>query len=368
MFGLHVVMVHDPTKEIVVIVRSPDSKYNDHYINCACGSNVGTLKDLIKASHEAKPNPSAQKLIYAGRILKDNEILDTIFAGEQINTVHIVIARPPCRSSIPAADANGNQLPGGSSSNVRQRRNASPNTTTTSQAPSPTNNPISAQPPTNPSQWTAEQVAAYWQQHQAGQYYQHPYYAHQQQYIRQYQEYMANYMQYMASNNQYPTVPMMTTPVNNPAPAAAPANIQPPPVNNNPDRAPAVGVGGAVEEELQDQDWLDILFWLFRVIFILALIYIYSTPERFIIITLVALFVYLYQSGFFTVQRRPAPAPIRRRREQEGDGVGDHDGSGAEEEDEPQPPPPPSRLAVVWCFIRTFFTSLIPNGQGAPQM
>ena len=51
--------------------------------------------------------------------------------------------------------------------------------------------------------------------------------------------------------------------------------------------------GAALDGDAQEQDWLDISFCVFRVIFVMSLIYFYSSFFRFLLIFVGGLLFYL---------------------------------------------------------------------------
>lgn len=194
---------------------------------------------------------------------------------------------------------------------------------------------------------------------------------------------------------------------------AAAANVEAPrnaPVQNQQMNA---GVGPVInddEEEGANRDWLDWIYTLCRFGVLLSIVYFYSSMNRFLLVAGIMFIVYLYENNFFRLRRRPVGrAQVEERGNQEvqqegagerdgdspdgaadlgpdagvteGDGssstdVGSSSGGEAGEADtpgneetaegqvttEPDTPPRPGFLGVVWIFVSTFFTSLIPQG------
>jgi len=164
----------------------------------------------------------------------------------------------------------------------------------------------------------------------------------------QYQTNMENYMRYV---NGIQLAERSNQQDSNP-PADAAEQHPPPP-------APPVANEAAAQAEARD--WLDLLFSFIRIGLIVSLIYFYSTATRFFFIFFLGLLIYLYQRGFFAVQRR-VNLPARRQHETNQDeSTTQHDGDDSEQVAEDLPRTPPSRIATVWCFIRTFFTSILPQ-------
>lgn len=159
-------------------------------------------------------------------------------------------------------------------------------------------------------------------------------------------------------------------------------------------RADARGPAGALcsqeEEEAAQRDWLDWVYTVSRATVLLGIVYFYSSFGRFLVVTGIALLMYLYQGGWLLGPRRqqqqerghdrnrareanneqqPQAAPVAGPREgpqPEGAGAAQLDGAGDQDGDAAVAPPPPpeprvSPVAMVWTFVATFFTSLIPE-------
>ncbi|CAG5113780.1 Oidioi.mRNA.OKI2018_I69.chr2.g7870.t1.cds [Oikopleura dioica] len=121
----------------------------------------------------------------------------------------------------------------------------------------------------------------------------------------------------------------------------------------NPERENAVvGAQGAVEDD-GPQDWLDRFYSFFRVCLMLCLVYSYSSTERFVTVLVISLSIILYQAGVFNIRRRARPAPAQN----------DTDQNDQEPRDGAQAQEPPQRgiFTMLWVFLSSFFTSLIPQ-------
>jgi len=158
-----------------------------------------------------------------------------------------------------------------------------------------------------------------------------------------YAQYMTQYMQLMASGNVPPGVQIPT-----PMPAAP---HQPAPLREDPVPANEPAPNNE-EEERANRDWLDWFYIVSRLLVLFSIVYFYSSPVRFFVVSTLGVIMYLYQVGFFrAVQRLDQP------------------------EEAPETPPPtpdnnnapppvpqvPSPLAVAWAAFSSFFLSLIPE-------
>jgi len=145
------------------------------------------------------------------------------------------------------------------------------------------------------------------------------------------------------------------------------------------------GPGGAALQEDEDdndnprnRDWLDWLYTSLRAFMLLSIVYFYSSTSRFIMVTILAFLLYLYQNGWFTpgrVQHVPVPVPepaeepranVQNENEQEMNGQQhiERNPSGNNRTDEepiPNGPPRPNLLRTLCTFCVSFVTSLIPN-------
>ncbi|XP_067091648.1 homocysteine-responsive endoplasmic reticulum-resident ubiquitin-like domain member 1 protein [Osmerus mordax] len=155
--------------------------------------------------------------------------------------------------------------------------------------------------------------------------------------------------------------------------------------------------GGPVmeDEEDVDRDWLDWIYTAARLGVFLSIVYFYSSLSRFVLVMSSLILMYLHTAGWFPFRRRalvrgpnppplqPLQAPEALQNQQNPDrnpnlpqGEEPAAGEGAEPAlaigPEGQPPltailVPPTRVSVMWTawvFLKTFFSSLIPE---APQ-
>lgn len=135
-------------------------------------------------------------------------------------------------------------------------------------------------------------------------------------------------------------------------------------------------------ENLDNRDWLDNFYMLSRVIILFSIVYFYSSPLRFMLVTLLGFMIYLYHHGFF----RPPQIMLPNNENNAAANVENND---VNQEDENQVPgnqqPPqnqpaneretvngtdgdnenneerPGVAALAWIFLSSFFASLIPD-------
>ncbi|XP_056141896.1 homocysteine-responsive endoplasmic reticulum-resident ubiquitin-like domain member 2 protein [Lampris incognitus] len=187
-----------------------------------------------------------------------------------------------------------------------------------------------------------------------------------------------------------------------PQPAQANEAVQPPlgpnrapdPLPENPPANPNIQMnaqGGAVlnEDEL-NRDWLDWLYTVSRACVLLSIVYFYSSFSRFVMVVGAMLLVYLHQAGWFPFrpeQQNPgrggrdvAPQGEAERNQDiqemerlmddglEEEDSGEEGGGGVEDQAQAAAAlQQPGFLTSAWSFVSTFFTSLIPEGQGRPH-
>lgn len=93
-----------------LVVKSPDDRVPAYSVVCLPSWCVRTLKEHIAEVYPSHPLPSNQRLINAGKLLKDDVLIKTLFKDpEEIQTVHLVCRtsnvagqiKRPCESSIP---------------------------------------------------------------------------------------------------------------------------------------------------------------------------------------------------------------------------------------------------------------------------
>lgn len=381
-----------------LVIRAPNQKFGDQQVYCSLDWSVQQLKQHLSNVYPNKPRPEDQKLIYSGQLLEDEIALKDVFRMDlgKTHILHLV-----CRTAGDSSDDSRSPIPhmatrqpdlgvaDGSTSNV-------PSTSSVASAPSAINNdglwhrstgsgavpngqmPFAVGMPAGASspEQLIQQVALAQQL-----------YAH----------YFTQYMHLMHQAAP-PTVAQASAPAPASPQAAAPAApaaaaVPPPAPRVAPDnRGPRMNAQGGPlldeeEEEAAQRDWLDWVYTVSRATVLLSIVYFYSSFGRFLVVTGIALLMYLYQGGWFAAprqQQQPERGHDRNRareanqqQQQQADHPAaeiqpqgqagpeqleeamDHDGSGA-----PNPPPPEpevSPITTAWTFVATFFTSLIPE-------
>lgn len=398
-------------------VKTPNQGYEDVHVDCELDWTVKRLKEYLQDVYPSKPCSSSQKLIYLGRLLQDHLSLKEVFGEWGARTLHIVcnenekvVVSTPAPPNPPstAAGAQDTQAPvasGLGTDGLRQRAVPTSSQMPTSQGSaftfpqysSPMQSQMSAQ-----FQGMQTELA---QQHQLRmqQYYQQLY---------QWQQAMGNHAWANMGTNPWNfnaniTATPPNTPYNHmPQPSFAfqvppPAQTepperqaqQPPAPHPFPQPQPEVqfneanrnAAPGGIQEDEEDndnprnRDWLDWLYTSLRAFMLLSIVYFYSSTSRFVMVTILAFLLYLYQNGWFTPRRVHVPPPVPeqpqepQRDEQNEDIPVDNDQQAASDQensdttrDQEEPPPnaepePPSFFRTLCVFCVSFVTSLVPN-------
>ncbi|XP_023289173.1 homocysteine-responsive endoplasmic reticulum-resident ubiquitin-like domain member 2 protein isoform X2 [Orussus abietinus] len=312
---------------------------------------------------------SDQKLIYSGQLLNDTTCLKDVLrqydtTEEQSFTMHLICAsHNSCTERLRNEDSSPSLKMSASetvANDTRQERFQSHAVNSSGTESSPSMSPQFY------GQLNGQQIA--WMQ-------------------EAYTRYLTQYMQYMTAQgiqlqgsvpyiqptNANPTEAGRVTPLNNnnvdneqqPRLAAQDA-VEANPINNN--------LGGDDLVIGLHRDWLDFFYVLSRIVILFSIVFFYSSPLRFLIVTFLGFAIYLYQGGFFRVQpilldnngrvennnqvlqneaqvmpQQQQAAPAGMQAEARTNGNNDN------EEERPGP------LAFTWTFFRSFFTSLFPD-------
>jgi hypothetical protein len=101
-----------PSKHNTVALRikSPNARYPDLMLTSDRHLSVLGLKGLIEASFPAHPPPADQKLVYAGKLLGDELLLEQFLRFEDdcsVFTIHLVCRIPeqPSKAAVPPASS-----------------------------------------------------------------------------------------------------------------------------------------------------------------------------------------------------------------------------------------------------------------------
>lgn len=374
------------TAIVRLIVKAPDQQIEDQIIRCELGWTIGRLKDYLTEVYPSKPTSSEQKLIYSGQVLNDSAYLkdilrqyDTLDCSDQSFTVHLV-----CTShKVYLKKVSSNPTEAGATMNTNTETEITNDHTRPDRLLNQTqgNNDINAPP--SPAQF-------YSTQQQYGQ-------LNGQQMIwmqQAYMHYLTQYMQLMTAQgvqlqSSVPYIQPMNMNGNDPAEnnqnniinddneqqarQAIPDVVDPNLVNNN-------GVRDNVAARL-NRDWLDFFYMLSRVVVLFSIVYFYSSPLRFLIVTFLGFAIYLYQGGFFRIREPILLMENNNGRADNNNQILQNEVAGVQaippQQQEAQTPvvqldeqtnpnegndgERPGALAFTWTFISSFFASLIPD-------
>lgn len=400
---------------VKVKVKSPSASIEDLVVDCALDWTVIKLKKEISTQYPGHPSPQGQKLVYAGKLLSDdNSLLGDILRLEDdcaIYTIHIVCKCPPAPSqpTPPPPQLRKRNVEG-----AGQSESLANNSTQGAVPPAVAGwdgGLMAGAVPTNADELNLQQMA--WLQQMYGQY-------------------LTQYMQYMQSAGGMPQAFVMpenmagfetvaqgaAAGAGEPgvvqgawpgvaaepggvagawpggAPAAAPQQNAPrnPPVVMNAGGGGMMNAGEMDEEEEEgmgrNRDLLDWFYVMSRVLVLFSIVYFYSSFARFALVTGLGFLVYLYQVGFFGNARRGRNArqgdlirqgvenvragernegvPDVAEEAREGDSAREEEGANVAEDPsnvqiEPVPDQGPNPFVVAATFLTTLFTSLIPD-------
>lgn len=331
---------------VILVVKAPNQRVDDHVVKCWLGWTIGKLKQHLSSSYPNKPKETQQRLIYSGKLLQDHHTLKDILkhtyeATETMHTVHLLCSatmladintetnaekKPKSTETTPVPSQVKPSVSNAETSDnegLRRRQNITPVTNNVSDLSSNfgsmPNIPASQYYQSIPgyssvNQWNGAMNPSMM----------HPQYSSNQMMWYQQQMYayqMSQYMQYMqqAYPGTMPTAPAFVNAPVSQAPAQAQAQnvVNNPPVQqqnqNNQQMVMNAAGGQAVfeDEEEVNRDWLDWSYILCRFGMLVAIVYFYSTLGRFFMVFCFFFVVYLYQSGWFRLNRRQ-PAPVQQ--------------------------------------------------------
>ncbi|XP_043279506.1 homocysteine-responsive endoplasmic reticulum-resident ubiquitin-like domain member 2 protein [Venturia canescens] len=371
---------------VKLIVKAPNQEIQDQIIECTLEWTVARLKDHLFQVYPTKPKVEEQNIILMGRLLNDSMILRDVLHPEHSMESNLLIIHLVCRNdertSLPDQEKSC-----GSNDSVDTNSEGSAHVTAGSRFVEPS---VLEQ---YYSQLSKQQIA--WMQ-QA--------YAH---YFTRYMQIMAaqgiqveSNPMFMQTNDNTRATESMYNNVN--ITANNHNNIQ---NNNEVDQRPELArIGGGLVGQPEadanndnnngpandaaalNRDWLDIFDMLSRIVVLSSIVYFYSSPSRFLVVTFLGFAIYLIQGGFFRAQpgflpaennnaRIPnnnnqvrqndaappaeqAPTPIHRVQPTLVSG-GDEQAetrTNLNEENER-----PGAWAFTWTFFSSFFASLIPD-------
>ncbi|XP_067651489.1 homocysteine-responsive endoplasmic reticulum-resident ubiquitin-like domain member 2 protein isoform X2 [Haliotis asinina] len=366
---------------VTLIVKAPNQRIADQTVDCFLEWTVRKLKEHLENVYPSKPKHSLQKLIYSGKLLQDHVTLKEVLRQldeASLHTVHLVCAGGSEGSYIESTSDTIDATPSSSSHSTDSTegiRYRGPTMPGMEQLQLGGN--VMAPPMMMPPGYGGYSPEQYlWMQ-------------------QMYAQYMTQYMQYY--NNAYHQIPP-ATPTTAAATEGRPAN------QNQPNNAPAAPAqanpnmrmnaqGGMVEDEdeedVEHRDWLDYIYILFRFLVLLSIVYFYSTFSRFVAVFIGFVIIYFLQKGWLNIRRNPNPP---QRQQQPAEAAAEVIPQGGEQQPQQQQQANPAEnpqaeegqeaapapdipeqtaqpvqearqgiIAMVWCFVSTFITSLVPQ-------
>ena len=341
---------------VTLRIKSPSAALEDLEVKAQVGDTVRELKEQISLAFPTKPPPGEQKLVYLGKILKDNDRLDEVLRLDDsvsAYTLHLVCALPQQREGLRYRPAPAVHTPAEDVVVPPPATYTAPTTQETNQTMEEMMRSFSTQYTTAmsslpPSPSEAELAALQ----------------------ELYSQYVGLYMQYLsgsAPGTQYQHL-VPQPPEQQEVQEGAQGEVQGV-------QAPGAGMvmnaggGGAVAADAGGDRNRDILDWVYvmtRVMLLFSVIYFHSSFWRLAFVAGLGFLVFLYQNRQQGRARRPqqvapvpAPVPVEEVDEQEEREEGEEESEGGEEQEEEQPKP--SRVAVVVTFITSLISSIIPE-------
>ncbi|XP_011869572.1 PREDICTED: homocysteine-responsive endoplasmic reticulum-resident ubiquitin-like domain member 2 protein [Vollenhovia emeryi] len=357
-----------------LIIKAPNQQIKDQVVKCDLGWTIGRLKEYLSEVYPSKPESSHQKLIYSGQLLNDSAQLKDILrqcdgSEDQAYTVHLVCT-PQKMCAVKSTDQN---------------RSMEKNVDTATR-----HTHIRSINVPNPNHENTNVTASQHQQYLPQQYLD-PRNSQQLAWMQQaYTHYFTQYMQLMAAQGvqlqaSIPYLQQMNINAGDAAQHSYTSNNN----NNVGDEQPQpaaqdaadinAGNNGVGEDAAFNRDWLDFFYMLSRIVVLFGIVYFYSSPLRFLIVTFLGFAIYLYQGGFFRVQpillaennngradnnnqvlqnEVVGPQAVPQQQNAQVPTVQPEARTNANEENEEQRP---GALAFTWTFFSSFFASLIPD-------
>jgi len=392
---------------VTLVVKAPNQKIQDLTVECGLEWTIRKLKEHLSTVYPNKPTRNEQKLIYSGKLLQDHQMLKDVLRQYEQNqtthTVHLVcshMAAEAYNEMKQSTPVPSNSTAQDNGEGLRHRHPPQMHATHAEAMPQPSvpqSIPAPQQPPVAPMDFNAMQqmfganpmmyggflpgMMAMTPEQMAWM---------QQLYTQQMNYYLQMYQTPMPTPPATPNSMSQLQPAVPPQPEAAQPDMAR--QADQPIRMNAQGGGMVLDdedgEEGRRRDWLDWLYTFSRFSVLLSIVYFYSTPSRFILVVTFFLFFYLFQGGWFNLnrnavdrrqqqpaQQQPQEAPQPQQPEattgdqsaEEGSG---EDGESSEDEapqgDSTEPvvppsPPPLGGLEVAWNFFSSFFSSLVPQ-------
>ncbi|XP_034951733.1 homocysteine-responsive endoplasmic reticulum-resident ubiquitin-like domain member 2 protein [Chelonus insularis] len=366
---------------IRLIVKAPDQQTDDLTVECQLNWTVEKLKNHLHEVYPTKPKKEEQKVIFSGQILNDSMILKDVLqqnynTNEEVYTIHLVC---PTKPYMMKAKSTVNELPPSSSSSSSATSSLSSSSSTVQEYYNRLNN---------------QQIV--WMQ-------------------QAYTQYLTQYLQLMNAHG------MQLQPTGTSTATTMPfsqSNLYTNIFNNNSNNARDVdgeqvqtGPNNPDTNEHNDinnnnnnnnnnnaedndvvlnRDWLDVFDVFARIVVLTSIVYFYSSPSRFLIVTFLGFAIYLIQGGFFrghqiyfdnnngrvennnnhnvnnnNTGNDQTNGPVGQQQQNQNGQTNNNSEANTQEartttnqnEDNERP----GALAFTWTFFSSFFASLIPE-------
>jgi len=357
--------------EISLIIKAPNQKYDDLTVKCQLSWTILDLKNYLCKEYPSKPNVGDQRLIYSGHLLKDEQCLHDIIQSpneSNIYTFHLVCPQRQTTSSEQSSKASPESY------NLPPRveppsdeMNASFRSFSQNEAFLNNSNPLSNPFGPNNSSAMHESYNA-----MMNQYYQYmSYYYMASPPVADLASFYAFSNAYMRQMNAGLSVPPTLNAINNNNANVVnenqnQGNVPANPNNNNNPR----------DNEEANRDWTEMLYSFSKAMVMLSIMYFYSSFGRLLLLVVIGLVLYFYkntrQNGAQNVlnnndeqendREQPQQEPANNNNEENVNNNAEPDSSN----DSPNATPRAensrySGLRLVWVFVSSLFTSLIPD-------
>jgi len=355
--------VLDIMETVTLKIKSPSAAIPDLELNVKVEDTILEVKEKVSAAYPTKPRPSAQKLVYLGKILKDSERLSDLLRFEEectAFTFHLVCAIPQKTDEKlgeglryrPAASTPADQA-----SIPPPATYVTPNSQETMEEMMRNFSSQYSQAMTSlPSVPNETEIAAMQEL---------------------YNQYLGLYMQYLGAQAPAAQYQHLVAPPG-PVEQEVPQGVQEAPqVQVQGPEAGMVmnaGGGGAVAAEAAGDRNRDVLDWVYvmtRVVLLFSVIYFHSSFLRLAFVAGLGFLVFLYQNRQNGRVRRaqaapaPPPPPIpeevpeNQENQEENQEAQEEEIEGHEAQEQEQPKP--SKLAVFVTFVSSLVSSIIPE-------
>uniref|UniRef100_A0A914ZS54 Ubiquitin-like domain-containing protein n=1 Tax=Parascaris univalens TaxID=6257 RepID=A0A914ZS54_PARUN len=350
---------------VKLLIRCAMQSFEDTPITCPIDWTVRQLKEKLADVCSSKPEACRQRLIYAGHCLQDDRTLRSVFENRpmdsDVRVIHLVCP-PRDIAEFDGIRRRNIKKEEGTHKSVSSPPAAASNSTW--QSYSPAYGTFSVPPYTNSN---AQLQSAY------------------NAYMMSYTNYMqqmivamggnaalANGQSFIMSQAPFPTAAPVTQHAQPPAAVAA-------------DMVAAPAAGGIIQEavagdvDAPQRDFLDIVYKAIRMCFLIMLVYVYSSAERFLGVLFFIIVVWFVQARRDRNNRqradrelahavnnvRQAQQQIQRQDTDSDTGSSDSEVGVSESNANADENREPTAWTIFWStcytFITSFFTSLIPD-------